>query len=81
MPWVGSSDFRKTAWWPSVRQNRGRTVGEGQEPWENRGRAQRTVGEPWGLYKEPWENRGDFCEKQSEIFAPNLSSLSVSLMT
>ena len=37
------------------------------EPWEgpkNRGRnvgtLQRTVGEPWGLYKEPWENRGDF---------------------
>ena len=65
MPWVRSSDFRKTAWWPQgVRQNRGRTVGEGQEPSENLGTLQRTVGEPWGLYKEPWENRGDFTKNR-----------------
>ena len=49
---------------PEPRENRGRTVGEGQEPWENRGKAQRTVGEPWGLYKEPWENRGDFTKNR-----------------
>ena len=51
MPWVGSSDFRKTDWWSRVRQNRGRTAGE---PWENRGRGARTVGEPW----EGPKNRG-----------------------
>ena len=63
-PWVGSSDSGKTAWWPSVHQNRGRTVGGGQEPWENRGRVKRTAGEPWGLHREPWENRGGCAENR-----------------
>ena len=75
MPWVGSSDFRRTDWWSRVWENRGRTVGGSKEPWENRGdftknrgrtvgTLQRTVGEPWGLYKEPLENRGDFTKNR-----------------